>query len=92
MYTEQLLAGLGFTKREYARTCCWLGSVLLLEVGVVRHDLLLVRLGMYTTRLGDHGQLLAGVVDHELLLLDWGCTPRAVDLVVMIGRRKSRIG
>jgi len=47
LYTELLLAGLGFTKREYARTCCW---------------------------------------------LDWGCIPRAVDLVVVIGRRKSRIG
>ena len=33
LYTELLLAGLGFTKREYARTCCWLGSVLHLEVG-----------------------------------------------------------
>ena len=37
-------------------------------MGVVRHDLLLVRLGMYITRLGDHGQLLAGVVDHGQLL------------------------
>merc|ERR1719431_2470691 len=62
----------GIHQEEYARTCCWLGSVLLLEVGVVRHDLLLVRLGMYTTRLGDHGQLLAGVVDHELLLARLG--------------------
>ena len=84
LYTELLLAGLGFTKREYARTCCWLGSVLLLEVGVVRHNLLLVRLGMYTTRLGDHGQLLAGVVDHELLLARLGmyttcCRPRRND-------------
>ena len=43
--------GWGCTPRGlYARTCCWLGSVLLLEVGVVRHDLLLARLGMYTNR------------------------------------------
>ena len=41
-----------YTKMMYTRTCYWLGSVLLHEVGVVRHDLLLARLGMYTNRLG----------------------------------------